>query len=54
MRIALIDNLPDSATLEDLMFEIYVREAVQADLEDSKAGRVTGVGKLSKELRLPE
>lgn len=51
---ALIDNLPDSATWEDLMYEIYVREAVEADLEDSKVGRVTEVGKLRKEFGLPE
>jgi hypothetical protein len=51
---ALIDNLPDSATWEDLMYEIYVREAVEAGLEDSKAGRVTEVGKLRKEFGLPE
>ena len=51
---ALIDNLPDSATWEDLMHEIYVREAVEAGLEDSKAGRVTEVGKLWKEFGLPE
>ena len=51
---ALIDNLPDSATWEDLMYGIYVREAVEAGLEDSKAGRVTEVGKLRKEFGLPE
>ena len=51
---ALIDNLPDSATWEDLMYEIYVREAVEAGLEDSKAGCVTEVGKLRMEFGLPE
>jgi len=51
---ALIDNLPDSATWEDLMHEIYVREAVEAGLEDSKAGRVTEVGELRKEFGLPD
>lgn len=51
---ALIDNLPDNATWEDLMYEIYVREAVEAGLEDSKAGRVTEVGDLRKEFGLPE
>lgn len=51
---ALIDNLPDSATWEDLMYEIYVREVVEAGLEDSKAGRVTEVGELRKEFGLPE
>lgn len=49
---ALIDHLPESATWEDLMYKIYVREAVEAGLEDSKAGRVTEVGKLRKEFGL--
>jgi len=51
---ALIDNLPDNATWEDLMYEIYVREAIEAGLEDSKTGRVTEVGELRKEFGLPE
>lgn len=50
---ALIDNLSDSATWEDLMYEIYVREAVEAGLEDSKAGRVKEVSELRKEFGLP-
>ena len=51
---ALIDNLPDNATWEDLMYKIYVREVVEAGLEDSKSGRITEVGKLRKEFGLPE
>jgi hypothetical protein len=50
---ALIDNLPETATWEDLMYEIYVREAVEAGLEDSRAGRLTEVGQLRKEFGLP-
>jgi hypothetical protein len=36
------------------MYEIYVREAVEAGFEDSKTGRVTEVGMLRKEFGLPE
>ncbi|TAL36728.1 MAG: hypothetical protein EPN93_07855 [Spirochaetes bacterium] len=49
-----IGNLPENATWEDLMYEIYVREAVEAGLEDSKAGRLTEVGELRKEFGLPK
>jgi predicted transcriptional regulator len=34
----LIDNLPENATWDDLMYEIYVRQAIEAGLADSEAG----------------
>jgi hypothetical protein len=37
----LIERLPDDVTWDDLMHEIYVRQAIDAGLEDSRAGRVT-------------
>jgi predicted transcriptional regulator len=39
----LIEKLPDGSTWDDLMREIYVREALEAGLADSHAGRTTGV-----------
>ena len=36
----LIDRLPDQATWDDLMYEIYVRQAIEAGMRDSDAGRV--------------
>ncbi len=35
----LIEELPDDASWDDLMYEIYVRQAVEAGLADSEAGR---------------
>ena len=35
----LIELLPDNATWEDLHYEIYVRQAVEAGLKDSREGR---------------
>jgi hypothetical protein len=35
----LIDRMPPEATWDDLMREIYVREAIERGLADSKAGR---------------
>ena len=35
----LIDRLPDDATWEDLQHEIYVRQAIEAGLKDSREGR---------------
>ncbi len=48
----MIDKLPDNATWEDLMYEIYVQEAIEAGLEDSKAGRLTPIEDVRKEFGL--
>ena len=37
----LIERLPDDVTWDDLMHEIYVRQAIEAGLEDSREGRVS-------------
>jgi predicted transcriptional regulator len=39
----LVDNLPENATWDDLMYEIYVRQAIEAGLADSEAGRTLDV-----------
>lgn len=39
----LLEKLPDNATWDDLMYEIYVRQTLEAGIEDSKAGRTTDV-----------
>lgn len=39
----LIERLPDNATWDDLMHEIYVRQAIEAGLDDSRDGKLTSV-----------
>jgi hypothetical protein len=39
----LVENLQPNATWDDLMYEIYVRKAIERGLEDSIAGRTTPV-----------
>ncbi|MCI0607222.1 hypothetical protein L0156_29920 [bacterium] len=39
----IIEKLPEDSTWDDLMYEIYVRQAIEAGLEDSKAGRTLSV-----------
>jgi hypothetical protein len=39
----IIENLPENSTWDDLMYEIYVRQAIDSGLEDSKAGRTMEV-----------
>lgn len=36
----ILDELPDSASLEDIQYHIYVREKVERGLRDVEAGRV--------------
>ncbi|MBD2773060.1 hypothetical protein [Iningainema tapete] len=50
----LIDQLPENSTWDDLMYEIYVRQVVEAGLADSKAGRVTSVEQVRKRFGLAE
>lgn len=50
----LIDRLPPDATWDDLMHEIYVREAIEKGLEDSEAGRTRAVAEIRKKYGLPE
>lgn len=39
----LVDNLPENATWDDLMYEIYIRQAIEDGLADSEAGRTMDV-----------
>jgi len=39
----LLEKLPEGITWDDLMHEIYVRQAIEAGLIDSEAGRVIDV-----------
>lgn len=39
----LVENLTEDATWDDLMYQIYVRQAIEAGLEDSEAGRTIDV-----------
>ncbi len=36
----LIDQLPETASWDDVMYEVYVRQAIEQGRADIKAGRV--------------
>lgn len=48
----LVDSLPDNATWDDLMHEIYVRQAIESGLEDSDAGRTMDVSEVREKFGL--
>ncbi|MBI4838836.1 MAG: hypothetical protein HY806_06780 [Nitrospirae bacterium] len=50
----LIEKMPDNATWEDFIHQIYVRETVEKGLEDSKAGRTKDVNEIRAKYRLPK
>jgi len=50
----MIDRLPANATWDDLMREIYVREAIERGLDDSKEGRTRDVKEIRAKYGLPE
>ncbi len=39
----LVDELPEDASWDDLMYKIYVRQAIESGLSDSEAGRTVDV-----------
>jgi hypothetical protein len=44
----LVDRMPENATWDDLINEIYVRKVIEQGLADSKDGRTTDVGEVRK------
>ena len=50
----LVDQLPPQATWDDLIHEIYVRQAIEQGLADSKAGRTKTVEEVRAKYGLPE
>lgn len=50
--LELLDTLPDEFSWDDLMHEIYVRQAIELGLQDSKTGRVRTVEQVRQQFGL--
>lgn len=50
----LIDRLPDVTSWDDLMHKIFVRQAIETGVADSKAGRTMDVEDVRAEFDLPK
>jgi len=48
----LIENLPEKSTWNDLMRQIYVRQAIESGLADSQAGRTSDAEQVRAEFGL--
>ena len=51
---ALVDNLPESATWEDLAYEAELRASIDRGLADSEAGRVVPIEDMMREFGVEE
>lgn len=49
----LAEQLPDDATWEDVLYQIYVRQSVEAGLADVRAGRLVSSDEVRRRLGLP-
>jgi len=49
---AVLENLPDDATWDDIVYEMAARRSIELGLTDADEGRVTEAGVVRRELRL--
>ena len=50
----IIDQMPEGSTWDDLIHEIYVRQAIERGLADSQEGRTSDVSEVRAKYGLPE
>lgn len=48
----LVDQLPAGASWEDLVYRIYVRQAIEAGLKDAREGRTIPVADVRRQFGL--
>lgn len=48
----IIDQLPDDASWDDLVYRIYVRQSIEAGLKDAAEGKVESVEDVRREFGL--
>ena len=47
----MLEQIPDSASFEDIQYHIYVREKIDRGLEDVKQGRVIEQAEVERRMR---
>ena len=48
----LVESLPDDATWDDIMYRVYVRQAIDAGLQDVAEGRLVDVAEVRRQFGL--
>jgi predicted transcriptional regulator len=49
----IVELLPDDATWDDVVYQVYVHQAIEAGLKDCQAGRTVSVEEVRRRLGLP-
>jgi hypothetical protein len=50
----LVEHLPEDATWDDLLYQVYVRQSIEAGLKDFNEGRTIPVSEVRRRLGLPK
>ena len=50
--LRLVEQLPDDATWDDVLYQMYVAQAVEAGLKDCREGRTIPVSEVRRRLGL--
>ena len=50
--LRMVESLPENATWDQLMYHIYVRQAIESGLKDSEAGKTLDVKEVRSRFRL--
>jgi hypothetical protein len=50
--LQLVNSLPPDASWDDLMYRIYVRQAIESGLQDAEADRTTDVSEVRQQFGL--
>ena len=51
--LKLLDELPDDANWDDIVYELAVRRSIELGLADADAGRISTAADVRRQLRLP-
>ncbi|MHB1557154.1 MAG: hypothetical protein ACYC61_06725 [Isosphaeraceae bacterium] len=50
----IVDQLPETASWEDLIYRLYVRQSIESGLKDADEGQVESVEDVRRSFGLPE
>ena len=48
---AILDDLPDDATWDDVLYELTARRSIELGLADAEAGEVTEINEVRRQFR---
>jgi hypothetical protein len=52
--LRIVEQLPDDATWDDVVYQVYVHQSIEAGLKDCQEGRTISVDEVRRRLGLPK